>query len=223
MYDDQYLFYKELKSKRLLIAFVEFMFEDIEPTWLNKMEKVIRNSLKIRMENQKKKSLAWSLSHWWWRKKIESNPNSELDSKNNTMNNRKTTEWTTKKQEDKDISISNNILISKDIKSVNTDKRNPEIDECLEIIKSFNWWMIDWTQKWNRIYWKNLIWKLKQSPPVLNWDYTWQDTLKAILQVISQNKYHRSKITNPKTIYDNLTLLFQVCNEEWTTQKIDVI
>jgi hypothetical protein len=30
-YDDQYEFYKALKSKRLLIAFWEFMFEDIEP------------------------------------------------------------------------------------------------------------------------------------------------------------------------------------------------
>jgi hypothetical protein len=63
---------------------------------------------------------------------------------------------------------------------------------------------------------------LKQAPPVISWDYTRQETLKAILQVISQNKYHRSKITSPKTIYDNLTLLFQVCKEEWQ-QKIPEI
>lgn len=31
LYDDQYAFYKELKSEKLLIAFVEYMFEDIEP------------------------------------------------------------------------------------------------------------------------------------------------------------------------------------------------
>jgi hypothetical protein len=63
---------------------------------------------------------------------------------------------------------------------------------------------------------------LKESPPVKNWEYSRQNTLKAILQVVSQNKYHRTKITNPKTIYENLTLLFQVCNEEWT-KKIPVM
>ena len=74
LYDDQYAFYKELKSKRLMLAFIEYMFEDIEPTWLKKMEKVIRNSLKIRMDNQKKKSVAWTISRWGWRKKIEETP-----------------------------------------------------------------------------------------------------------------------------------------------------
>ena len=110
------------------------------------------------------------------------------------------------------------LTLSKDNEEEKSSFGNVEINECLEIIKSFNWGLIDWTQKWNRIYWKNLIWKLKQAPPVMNWDYTWQDTLKAILQIISQNKYHRSKITNPKTIYDNLTLLFQVCKQEWENQ-----
>ena len=31
LFDDQYAFYKELKSEKLLVAFVEYMFEDIEP------------------------------------------------------------------------------------------------------------------------------------------------------------------------------------------------
>lgn len=109
LYEDQYQFYKELKSKRLLVAFVEFMFEDIEPEWLNWIEKVAFNSLKIRMENQKKKSDAWRQSKGGWRPR---NTSSELSSKNNRTNNTKTTEQTTKKQED--ISISN-IIISKDI------------------------------------------------------------------------------------------------------------
>jgi hypothetical protein len=30
-YDDQYKFFKSFKSEKLLVAFVEFMFEDIEP------------------------------------------------------------------------------------------------------------------------------------------------------------------------------------------------
>jgi hypothetical protein len=32
LFEDQYRFFKDMKSKRLLVAFVEFMFEDIEPT-----------------------------------------------------------------------------------------------------------------------------------------------------------------------------------------------
>jgi hypothetical protein len=79
--------------------------------------------------------------------------------------------------------------------------------------------MIDWTQKRNRIYWKNLVWKLKESPPVKKW-FTWQNTLQGILQIVSQNKFHRSKITNPKTIYDNLTLLLQLCEQEWMQNQV---
>jgi hypothetical protein len=79
-----------------LVAFVEFMFEDIEPTWLNWIEKTIFNSLRIRMENQKKKSLAWKQSHWGWRPR---NTSSELDHENNTKTTEQTTEWTTDKQE----------------------------------------------------------------------------------------------------------------------------
>ena len=120
-----------------------------------------------------------------------------------------------KKEKENNITLSSN-----EDNGASTVYWNEEINECLEIIKSFNGWLIDGTQKWNRIYWKNLIWKLKESPPVkIKW-YSRQNTLKAILQVVSQNKYHRTKITNPKTIYDNLTLLFQVCDEEWKKQTV---
>lgn len=96
LFEDQYQFFKELKSKRLLVAFVEFMFEDIEPEWLSWIEKTVFNSLRIRMENQKKKSLAWKQSHWGWRPR---NSSSELDAENNTKTTEQTTEWTTDKQE----------------------------------------------------------------------------------------------------------------------------
>ncbi len=98
LYDDQYQFYKELKSKRLLVAFVEYMFEDIEPEWLNWIEKVAFNSLRIRMQNQMKKSYAWTQSHWWWRPR---NTSSELSSENNTNNNTKTTQQTSDKTTEK--------------------------------------------------------------------------------------------------------------------------
>lgn len=109
LFEDQYSFYKELKSPRLLRAFVEFMFEDIEPTDLKWIEKTAFNSLRIRMENQKKKSYAWTQSHGGGR---PGNPSSELDHKNNTKttqkqqkNNTTNNRKTTKKQEV--ISISN--------------------------------------------------------------------------------------------------------------------
>ena len=96
MYRDMYEFYKDTKSKRLFVAFAEYMFEWIEPTDLKWIEKTIFNSLKIRMDNQWKKSNAWKNSHWWWRPR---NTSSELSSKNNT----KTTQQTTEKQEKKKI------------------------------------------------------------------------------------------------------------------------
>lgn len=117
LYDDMYQFYKDTKSKRLLIAFVEYLFEWIEPTDLKWIENTIFNSLKIRMENQWKKSFAWTQSHWWWRQskkqKNESNTNSELDHKNNTKTTEQTTKETTKKQEDNNTNVlllSNSVL-----------------------------------------------------------------------------------------------------------------
>lgn len=124
LYEDQYQFYKELKSKRLLVAFVEFMFEDIEPEWLNWIEKVAFNSLKIRMQNQKKKSDAWKKSRGGWR---PGKTSSELSSKNNTTNNTKTTEQTTNKQED--ISIGN--ILSYDNIYSNYYWKNKWVDEKL--------------------------------------------------------------------------------------------
>lgn len=164
-----------------------------------------------------------------WRNKgmnAKKKPN-EDEEKIKTKSNQNQNEIKTKSNGDKiknKKEKENNISLSNDNESASTVYWNEEINECLEIIKSFNGWLIDGTQKRNRIYWKNLIWKLKESPPVkIKW-YSRQNTLKAILQVISQNKYHRTKITNPKTIYDNLTLLFQVCDEEWIQhQKIEVL
>lgn len=105
LYDDQYAFYKELKSEKLLVAFVEYMFEDVEPKWFNSLEQTIRNSLLVRMDNQKKKSKAWAKSKWWWAK--EWNQNAKKITTKQQQNNNKTT---TKQQQDKDILSKDNIL-----------------------------------------------------------------------------------------------------------------
>lgn len=114
LFEDQYQFFIELKSKRLLVAFVQFMFEDIEPEWLNWIEKTVFNSMRNRMENSKKmhdrNSKGWQQSHWGWRR---GNPSSELEWKNSL----KTTKETAKEQpknkeeEEEDIIISNDIIV----------------------------------------------------------------------------------------------------------------
>lgn len=95
LFQDQYEFYKELKSENLLVAFVEFMFEDKEPKKLNSLETTIFNSLRNRMENSKalhdRNSKWWKSSHWWWRPR---NTSQDLEWENSL----KTTKETTKKQ-----------------------------------------------------------------------------------------------------------------------------
>lgn len=124
-----------------------------------------------------------------------------------------------KKIKNKKKKENNIISLSNDNESASTgDFGDSEINECLEIIKSFNGWIVDWTQKSNRIRWKNLIWKLKKSEFVQNQNYTRQNTLTAVLNVVSQNKFYVSKITSPELIYKNLAILFQVCRQEWMNQ-----
>lgn len=134
--------------------------------------------------------------------------------------------WQNIKYKRKKKKEENNISLSNDNESASTvDYWDSEINECLEIIKSFNGWIIDWTQKSNRIRWKNLIWKLKKSEFVQNQNYTRQNTLTAVLKVVSQNKFYVSKITSPELIYKNLAILFQVCRQEWMNQtpQIEVL
>ena len=154
------------------------------------------------------------------KKKSDENEN-EIKSKSNQNQNEIKSKSNDDKKKNKKENKNNNLntLSSNEDNGASTEYGNSEINECIEIIKSFNWWMIDWTQRRNRIYWKNLIGKLKHSPPVQKW-FTWQQTLQAILQIVSNNKFHRSKITNPKSIYDNLTLLLQLCEQEWIQNQV---
>lgn len=91
LYDDQYKFFKAFNSPKLLIAFVEYMFDDVDPEWLNEQEQILFDSLRIRMDNQKKKSVAWSLSHWWWRPKKTTDDETEKTTKKQQKNNTETT------------------------------------------------------------------------------------------------------------------------------------
>ena len=229
LYDDQYKFFKAFNSPKLLIAFVEYMFDDKDPEWLNEQEQILFDSLRIRMDNQKKKSVAWSLSHWWWRPRKTTDDETKQQTKKQHKNNRKTTQ----KQEVEDISISrsisntnNNISISNDIE---TDAKaseywNSEINKCVNLIKQYNWWLLDWTQANSRKYSKLLIDKLNKLDSIKEWRYTRDETLEIILKVISQNKYHAPKITSPELIYRNLAILMQACkNDVWKYQSQNTI
>lgn len=122
LFDDQYAFYKELKSEKLLVAFVEFMFEDIEPHDLNSMEQTIRNSLLERMNNWKWKSDAWAKSHWWWRPKKQQDDlqtNNNKTTKKQQKNNKQTTSISISR------SISNKI---EDKVKVEDNKKNKYLD-----------------------------------------------------------------------------------------------
>ena len=228
LFDDQYKFFKTFNSTNLLIAFVEFMFEDKIPEQLDEQEKVIFDSLVVRMESSKKKSEAWSKSHWWWRPR-KTAENEEFENKKTTKKHQKNSKKTTEKQEEQEQvkdkeEENNNIILSNNTETKVSEYWNPEINLCLWIIKSFNWWLIDWTVKNNRRYAKMLIDKLNKLESIQNWKFTWNETLELILNVISKNKYHASKITSAESIYRNLAVLMQACkNDVWKAQSSQII
>jgi hypothetical protein len=89
----------------------------------------------------------------------------------------------------------------------------------IELVKVYNWGLIDWTQKASRQYWKLLLDKLKKIPSVEKWDYQRNEVLETILRIISENKYHSSKIVSVESIYRNLTLLMQECKKASRNQE----
>lgn len=238
LYDDQFKFYETFNSTNLLVAFVEYMFKDKEPDNLNETEQVLFDSLRMRMDNQKKKSDAWSKSHWWWA--IEWNQNAKKTSKTTTeqqQNSNKTTthkkskqqqnnnKTTTKQQQDKvkdkeeDNIINNNNNLSVVSEQSSPEYWNPEVNECLEIIKSFNNWIINGSEKKGRQYSSNLIKKLKNIDTVKTWKITRQDVLKMTLATAKENEFHSTKTTSPELIYYNLSTLLDVCRNEFKKQQ----
>lgn len=231
LYEDQYNFVKELKSEKLLLAFVEYMFEDIEPVGLNSMETVVFNSLKMRMDNLKKKQDAgkkwWKNSRWWWAPNGNKNAckNWENISKQQANNKQNNNQTTSKTKASISISksnsiINNNLSISNDIdNSKAVSYWNEEINNLLSLIKVYNNWIVDWTIKEQRQYWNLLLWKLKKIDSVEKWKYTWNEVLEMILAIVSKNNYYSQKISGPKKIFYELWSLMQVCRQDFEKQK----
>jgi len=209
--------YDSATACELLQAIIEYWLHGKESE--NPLIRSLMVQIKYAIDTWKQISLKNSENgkKGWRPKKSETqSKTSETETTESEKNPKKANETEWKQKENKKENKNKKLITLSSIEDngASTEYGDWEINECLNIIKWFNGWIIDWTQKRNRIYWKNLIWKLKQSPPVQNW-FSWQETLMAVLKIVSENKYHRSKITNPKNIYDNLTLLLQVCKEEW--------
>ncbi len=94
-----------------------------------------------------------------------------------------------------------------------------DVNNILEKIKMYNNWIIDWTVKEQRQYWKMLFNKISKIETVANWKYTADWLLEIILKIISWNEYHSHKIVWPKKIYYELAGLMQICKQEIQKEK----
>lgn len=189
------------------IASYSFTFIEPELSWISKVVWVL---IKPQLDANSKRFLDWCKGG---RPKKET---TGLDEKITTgFENEKPKEKEKKKIKEKDKEK----ILSTKVDNVQSTYWDQDINECLEIIKRFNWWIIDWTQKEQRIYWKNLIWKLKEIESVKNWNYTRSQVLETILQIVSQNTYHAQKIAWPKKIYYELWWLMQICKSEFAKKK----
>ena len=219
LYDDQYAFYKELKSEKLLVAFVEYMFEDIEPQGFNSLEQTIRNSLVVRMNNLKKKSEAGSRSHGWWRPKKTTDTTTQKQLQKQQKNNTKTTEKQQVKVEDKDKveDIENNKLsISNDIDNSKAEYWNKEINEFIDELKEeCNRLWVAYEKKDERNFAKHIL-TAKDY-----WDFAekiWQSRVefaKNVLFVSWKIWFFKWICAWPKAIYQNYA---EVYNEAMKTK-----
>ena len=83
------------------------------------------------------------------------------------------------------------------------------INECLAIIKAANGNTIEGTQKSNRQFAGHLLSLLRKEENVITGNYTRQEVLATLLQVISQSAdiFWLPKIASPEQIYRNLNKL----------------
>jgi hypothetical protein len=87
---------------------------------------------------------------------------------------------------------------------------NPEINECLEILKKANGWIMNWATEKNRRYTKSLISKIKKLDIVKNWTRTRSQYLSWLVAIIANDPYHASKLWSPYEMWDKLASLQQV-------------
>lgn len=84
-----------------------------------------------------------------------------------------------------------------------------EVNKCLEIIKSVNGWIVDWSVTEQRKYSKLLIDKINKINKIKSWERTRYDYLSWLLAILSKSKYDARKIWSPRNIFYNLAQLQQ--------------
>ena len=130
----------------------------------------------------------------------------------------------TKQGKKSDLKISSslkNLGEEKEKSSAKKEKEaygDPGINECLDLIKSYNGGIVNGSDAKQRQFANHLIKKLQKLTSVQEGRFTWQATLEMILKIISENEYHATKIASPELIYRNLASLMQICKAEF--QKI---
>ena len=144
---------------------------------------------------------------------------------NNTLSSNEESILTDTKQGGKsDLKISSslkNLGEEKEKSSAKKEKEaygDPGINECLDLIKSYNGGIVNGSDAKQRQFANHLIKKLQKLTSVQEGRFTWQATLEMILKIISENEYHATKIASPELIYRNLASLMQICKAEF--QKI---
>lgn len=186
LFEDQYRFFKDMKSKRLLVAFVEFMFEDIEPTDLKWLEKTVFESMRKRMENSKKihdgNSKGWSNSRWGWRPEntsweLEWENKSKTSQKQVDMQVKNNEEWSMKYEDIKEKEISKDISKKKEIPTpselVEAYRNTPQLVEKIK-----DEWVVrqraEYKQKKKSKAYKTISWFIQQLvenvTTVSNWE-----------------------------------------------------
>lgn len=131
-----------------------------------------------------------------------------------------------KKSDLKNSSSLKNLEEEKEKSSAKKEKEvygNIEINEAMDLIKSYNGGIINGSDGKQRQFANHLIKKLKNLTSVQDGKFTWQETLEMILKIIANNEYHAPKIASPELIYRNLASLMQVCKTEFkkiTPQKV---
>lgn len=193
---------------------VEAMFVQIK-VMLDNWKEI---SEKRRKANQKRTNIEQNLTSKEQKKnKNEQNLTNDEQNTNKTLTNDEQTALKYKIENNK--IENNNITLTSNTETKVSEYWNPEINRLIELVKVYNWGLIDWTQKASRQYWKLLLDKLKKIPSVEKWDYQRNEVLETILRIISENKYHSSKIVSVESIYRNLTLLMQECKKASRNQE----
>jgi len=214
----------EQLAKELAWKIIQYGIYDKDIISENPIIEALFINIKIMIDNGKtiteKNKNNWKK---WWAPRGNQNAvkhweNDIKQPKNNpetTEKQPKTTKIENRKyKKENNIIITSNDVITEDKSS--EEYGDKEINKCLELIKTYNNWIIDGTKKNQRIFWKHLINKLKELDSIKDWRFTWENTLEIILKVISTNKYYSSKISSPEQIYRNLGTLMNVCKNEIT-------